>query len=175
MTHTDTMDLRETLLEGLDEPLTANHLPADGDLSELDSLLAESLAAQAERAEVKAARERIKRGGLSAEQAALDNALVALWADQYEWQSVTTAGIFNRYTCACGATHTVFDCVMVEQKHRGQPFTRRWINPSTEHRAQPRSMPAERTTIVREHQVGVCGACAPQSGWRLEGATIWKG
>ena len=160
-----------------DPGLEAAYNPAPGThggLDELEALLSESMAQVAERNETKAARERLRKGGQSAEQTALDNELVALWADRYEWQAVSTAGIFNRYTCACGSTHTVFDCVMVEEASRRDKFTRRWINPSTEHRAQPRTMPSERTTIVREHQVGVCDACVAASGWKLEGAATWK-
>ena len=144
------------------------------DLSELEELLESSMSAAAERNETKAARERLKRGGQSREQTAHDNALVKAWADLYEWQAVATAGVFNRYSCECGAVHTVFDCLMVEELHRSQKHTRRWVNPSVEHRAQPRNMPTTRSTIVREHLVGTCGQCASANSWTLEGATIWK-
>lgn len=150
-------------------------LAAADPFADLDALLDESMEQRAVEQQARAARERLRRGVAQApgeRQADLDR--IKLWQDRYEWLPIATAGVFNRFSCACGNTSTIFDCIMIEEKHKTDPWSKRFVNVGVERRASPRVGEPPRVTVVREQAVVACDKCAHTKGWRLDDPTIWR-
>lgn len=135
----------------------------------LDELLAESLVATREAQEAKAARERAKRGGLSAAQQAEDNDRIRRWELAHEWKAVANAALFERHSCACGKHQTIFRQLMTRQQHRHLRDSQRWQQAD----ASIANLPNE--VVVQKWETPMCPACAPQAGFEFRNVTEWKG
>lgn len=135
--------------------------------SDLDDLLAESLAAAREEAEAKQARERAKRGGQSASEAAEDAERIRRWELAHEWKAVANVALFERHTCACGRHQTIFRQLMTRQQHRHLRDSQRWQRVD----ASLANLPNE--VVVQKWETPMCPACAPQAGFEFRNVTEW--
>lgn len=147
-------DLLEESLEESDDPL--------------NELLAESLAATREALEAKAARERRKRGGQSAEQQAEDAERIRRWELAHEWKAIANVALFERYTCACGRHQTIFRQLMTRQQHRHLRDSQRWQQAD----AALADLPNE--VVVQKWETPMCPACSPQVGFEFRNVTEWQ-
>ena len=140
----------------------------DPDFDDLNALLADSLESEREKVEAKAARERKKRGGLSQTERIEDEARIAAWEARHEWEDIANVGQFRRYDCACGQHHTVFEQLMVRQRHRYLRDSFRWQQQA----ASQMALPSE--TVLRLTEVPVCGSCMDSKGWDFTHSTEWR-
>ena len=157
------MSAHDTDLEDL---LTESQSSLEAD-DPLNELLAESLAATREQLEAKAARERAKRGGLSAAQQAEDAERIRRWELAHEWKAVANVALFERHTCACGRHQTIFRQLMTRQQHRHLRDSQRWQRAD----ASLADLPNE--VVVQKWKTPMCPACAPQAGFEFRNVTEW--
>lgn len=160
------MSAHDTDLEDL---LTESQSSLEESDDPLNELLAESLAATREALEAKAARERRKRGGQSAEQQAEDAERIRRWELAHEWKAVANVALFERYTCACGRHQTIFRQLMTRQQHRHLRDSQRWQQAD----AALTDLPNE--VVVQKWQTPMCPACSPQVGFEFRNVTEWEG
>ena len=138
------------------------------DFDDLNALLSDSLQSERERADAKATRERLKRGGLSTTERIEDEARIAAWEARHEWEDVANVGQFRRYDCHCGQHHTVFEQLMVKQRHRHLRDSFRWQQQAASQVVLPNE------TVIRLISVPVCECCIATKGWDLSTATEWR-
>jgi len=158
------MSAHDTDLEDL---LTESQSSLEAD-DPLNELLAESLAAAREQLEAKAARERAKRGGLSAAQQPEDAERIRRWELAHEWKAVANVAMFERHTCACGRHQTIFRQLMTRQQHRHLRDSQRWQRAD----ASLADLPNE--VVVQKWETPMCPACAPQAGFEFRNVTEWQ-
>jgi len=160
-TGADTPDVLEDLM---------NETRADAlaDTDPLAELLAESLAATREELEAKAARERRKRGGQSAAEAAEDAERLRRWELAHEWKPVANVALFERHTCdSCGRHQTIFRQLMTRQQHRHLRDSQRW------QQAEGALTDLPNEVVVQKWSSPMCPACAPQAGFEFRNVTEW--
>jgi len=138
--------------------------PEEG-FDELDELLAGALEERKVAEQVKVARAKAK-GGFQLDAADLER--IRRWELEREWTAVANTAIFRRYQCACGFHATVFEGMMLEQKHRTDSHAHRWTNIEAPQAGLPN------TTAIRVQETEFCQRCAAPKGFELAGATIWK-
>lgn len=160
-----TTDQQDAPAPGNEPPIFEETLD---ELSDLDALLEESMQSERAKAEAKAARERLKRSGLSATERIEDEARIAAWEAANEWENVANVGQFRRFNCACGQHYTVFEQLMVRQRHRHLRDSSRWQQQS----AGSLTLPNE--TVLRHTAIASCEACIATKGWDLSNATEWR-
>jgi hypothetical protein len=150
------------------QPDAAEPDEPDADFDDLNALLAESLTTVKETAEAKIARERLKRGGITAEERRADAERIAAWEAKHEWLDVANVGQFSRFSCGCGTSYTVFTQLMVRQRHRHLRDSFRWQQQQTAQAALPNE------TVIADYPVKTCAGCADSKGWIMAHATEWK-
>lgn len=141
---------------------------ADDPFAELDGLIADGMRERSEAAAAKAARERMKRGGLSAVERAEDAARIRAWETKYEYTPEANVALFTQYECACGSRKTVFTALLERQRHKVMQTTRRWLPAE----AAKADLPNE--TALTRKAIPVCWDCAPAKGWDLAKAYTWN-
>lgn len=168
--HSDPIDEAEEEQEAQDDGVTDTPAPiAEDDFSDLEALLDESMGVLKESAAVKAAKDRLKRGGLSLREKLADEIRVAEWQLKHEWEAVANAVHFSRQVCACGHASSVFLGLMERQQHRHlKNGTQRWFAVKESKAALPNEV------IIRTISVPVCECCALDKGWDFTKATEWK-
>lgn len=140
----------------------------EDDFDDLNALLAESLTTIKETAEAKLSRERLKRGGITAEERRADAERIAAWEAKHEWLDVANVGQFSRFSCGCGTSYTVFTQLMIRQRHRHLRDSFRWQQQQTTQAALPNE------TVIADYPVKTCASCADSKGWIMAHATEWK-
>lgn len=162
--------LEESVEEANDEgdAVAEEQAAAPDALPDLDDLLSQSVAARKESIEAKAARERLRRGGLSARERAEDQARLAAWEAAHEWSAAANVALFGVQVCACGEEHSLFLGLMERQTHRHLKGTQRWVKAETSKAALPNEV------CYRKAEVAMCAACCTDKGWPWEQATVWK-
>jgi hypothetical protein len=146
------------------KPLPDADEPDEG-FDELEELLGEAMDAQREITRVKELRKKQKGGfGLSAE----DEARIRAWELAREWTAVANCAIFKRYECACGYHSTVFEGLMLEQKHRHDKHANRWTAQETSVAALPNN------TAIRTKPIPMCQRCANSKGFSLVTDLQWR-
>lgn len=132
---------------------------------ELEELLQGAMAERNDVEKIKAARAKAKGGfGLSPE----DLERIKKWELAKEWIAVSNTAIFKRYVCACGYHSTVFEGLMLEQRHRHDKHANRWT-------AQENSVAAlPNNTAIRVKQIPMCQRCAEGKGFSLKTDVIWQ-
>lgn len=149
-------------LDDLLEPQDSNpENETETGFDELDSLLSESLASVRESAAAKAAKERMKRGGLSAAEQAADAERIRRWELAHEWRPEANAALFERLTCRCGSHSTIFKQLLQRQVHRHLRSSQRWQAVA----ASRADLPNE--VIFKEVKTAMCPACASAAGFDL--------
>lgn len=134
-------------------------------VDELEALLGEAMADAKTAQGVKEARAKAKAGyGLSAE----DQERVRKWELAKEWLPVANCAIFKRYVCSCGFHSTVFEGLMLEQRHRHSKFANRWTKQDAAQAALPNS------TAIRTKTIPMCQRCADSKGFSLVTDLHWK-
>jgi hypothetical protein len=152
----------ETLLNPKPVPDVGD--PEEG-FDELEELLEGAMAERADIEKVKAARAKAKGGyGLSPE----DQERIRKWELAREWTAVSNTAIFKRYVCACGYHSTVFEGLMLEQKHRTDSHANRW----TAQDASVANLP--NNTAIRVKHIPMCQRCANGKGFSLATDVIWQ-
>lgn len=132
------------------------------DFSDLEALLAESVAAQAEAGAVKAARARQALGKQSKEEQAADAARIAEWSARHEWQSVAQVAIFETVVCQhCDSATTIFTGLFVKQVGRNNQTSRRWLPPGP----GVSFVDLPKQTAIRERAVAWCSTCIEEQGF----------
>jgi hypothetical protein len=138
---------------------------AEEEIDELEALLGEALADKKVADHVKAARAKAKSGfGLSAE----DLERIRKWELAKEWLPVANTALFKRYVCTCGFHTTVFEGLMLEQRHRHSSHANRW----TVQEAALASLPNK--TAIRTARIPMCQRCAASKGYSLVTDLEWQ-
>jgi hypothetical protein len=158
--------LKATPTEGekaeLNEELEA--LLADP-VDELDSLLADAMSEHNEAKSVVEARKRAKGGfGLGKD----DLERIRKWELAKEWLPVANVALFRRYTCQCGFHATVYEGLMLEQRHRHSTHANRW----TDQKTSVASLPNK--SAIRKSAVPMCRRCATGKGYSLATDLEWN-
>lgn len=150
-------------LSELDALLAKPEKPAQtSPLLDLDSLLAESIASRDAAAQVKADRERLKKGRMSREEADDTLARIRQWEARNEWKPLATAAVFEHTTCECGYYSEVFSHLMHRQKHKHSAGLTRLVMADTILEGLPKE------TIIQHFSVTICAECAKEKGWDTE-------
>ena len=116
-----------------------------------------------------AAKERLRKGGGSDYERAMDRALVMRVAETLgEWKAISNVGMFHRYNCQCGSSHDVFMSVLLHMEHAREKGLRQLL-----------TIPAVRPdlpkyTMIREQAVESCTHCARAAGWDFEQKATWS-
>ena len=132
---------------------------------ELEELLEGAMAERNDAQKVKDARAKAKGGyGLSPE----DLERIRKWELAKEWLPVSNTAIFKRYVCACGYHSTVFEGLMLEQKHRHDTHANRWTSQETSVANLPNN------TAIRVKHIPMCQRCANGKGFSLATDVIWQ-
>ena len=166
-------DLADALLDLIDEEpelLEAPTPPADP-FADLDNLLSEALAAQAERTAGERYRKALKSPGLTREEAAEIQAKLREWEDRREWNSVAeTALTIRTYCTTCRTTTDSFGGFFKRQTHRNKKDLTRWL-------AIPKpqgGLPRERA--LRRVEEKFCLNCLAARGFGKDVAeVVWEG
>lgn len=137
-------------------------------LDDLDALLNESVKMSDEDKAIKFLREKQKRGGLTKEERAEDEARIRDWESRREWDTKANVGVFNKTVCTCGGQSITWSHLMHMQVHKEKKVTR-----NVRATAQVAAMPN-----VIAHQVitvDCCEECAEVKGWDLSQApaSVW--
>ena len=156
----------EALIAEADEEEAAPAPTSDpDDLSDLDALLGEAMAERTTAQSVADARKKAKGGyALSAD----DLARVRAWELAREWLPVMNVALFHRYQCACGKHNTVYEGLMLEQRHRNNATANRWTTQENADAKLPNRV------AIRKSQVPVCPACANSKGWNMSTDLEWN-
>lgn len=137
----------------------------DEGFDELEELLAGAMEERNDVQKVKDLRAKAKGGyGLSPE----DQERVRKWELAREWVAVSNTAIFKRYVCACGYHSTVFEGLMLEQRHRTDSHANRW----TAQDASVASLP--NNTAIRVKHIPMCQRCVNGKGFSLATDVIWQ-
>ena len=166
-------DLADALLDLIDEEpelLEAPAAPADP-FADLDDLLSEALAAQAERTAGERYRKALKSPGLSREEAAEIQAKLREWEDRREWNSVAeTALTIRTYCTTCRTTTDSFGGFFKRQTHRNKKDLTRWLAiPKPQGR-----LPRER--VLRRVEEKFCLHCLAARGFGKDvPEVVWEG
>jgi hypothetical protein len=164
----DTLDSDEDFqeLESLinPKPVPDADDPEEGS-DELEELLAGAMEERKLDEYAKAARTKAKGGyGLSAD----DLERIRQWELRREWIAVSNTAIFKRYICACGYHSTIFEGLMLEQRHRSDSHANRW----TAQDASVANLP--NNTAVRVKKIPMCQRCASSKGFPISSEVIWE-
>lgn len=172
---TSAADMADALLDLLtDEPELLSAAPAatpENPFADLDELLHEAMAAQAEKVAGERYRKALKSPGLSREEAAEIQAKLREWEDRREWLSVAeTALTIKTYCTTCRSWSSSFGGFFKHQVHRDKKQLERWL-------AIPRpqgGLPKERA--VRKVEEKHCLCCLPLRGFGEDTVeVIWEG
>ena len=148
----------------LNEELDSLLAPDTNDLSDLDNLLGEAMAERKTALAVVEARKRAKGGyALGAD----DLERIRKWELAREWLPVANVALFRRYTCQCGFHATVYEGLMLEQKHRHSTHANRW----TDQKAAVANLPNK--SAIRKSAVPICQRCAVSKGYSLATDLEW--
>lgn len=140
------------------------------EFDELNALLADAMQNSKAGLEVKAAREKLKKGGLSAAEREADAARIAEWESKHEWRAEANVALFIETGCDdCGTYSQAFSHYMQRQAHRHLRESRRWV---TTDRIMS-DLPNE--VVIQTKMTAMCEDCAPAKGWLIEQATKWEG
>jgi hypothetical protein len=160
------VDLLTPDLEELEQESPAQPAP---EVDPLEALLAESLKSRDDKLAAKAARDRIKRGGLNSTEKIETEALIREWELRHEWEVVANVALFERQECHCGVNRTVFVTLLSRQVHRHmKDKPQRWTRTDKALTALPNEVK------VRVKAVEICDVCAEGKGWNLQQATEWR-
>lgn len=129
------------------------------DFDDLEALLGEAKAAERDAAEVKAARERAKRGGLAPAQREEDVQRLREWEAKHEWRAVANVAQFERHRCACGRQQTIFRQLMQKQQHRHLRGSVRYVQVEV----QLADLPNE--ILVQKWSTPMCTECCTRQGF----------
>lgn len=172
-TFTSAADMADALLDLLgDEPELVAAKPVVADpFADLDDLLSEALAAQAERTAGERYRKALKSPGLSREEVTEIQAKLREWEDRREWHSVAeTALTIRTYCTTCRTTTDSFGGFFKRQTHRQKKDLTRWL-------AIPKpqgGLPRERA--LRRVEEKFCLSCLATRGFGKDVAeVIWEG
>ncbi len=166
-TAADDQDIEEEFAELLAEVEAEDgQAVASGDgFDELEALLGEAVEAQSEAAKLKELRKKQKGGfGLSED----DLERIRKWELAKEWIAVSNTAIFKRYVCSCGFHSTVFEGLMLEQRHRHDKHANRWTAQSTSIASLPNN------TAIRTKPIPMCQRCALGKGFSLVTDLQWR-
>lgn len=154
-----------TELEALINPKPTPDAQDGEGFDELEALLGEAMADRKTAEAVKQLRAKAKGGfGLSTE----DQGRIRAWELAKEWLPVANTALFKRYVCTCGFHTTVFEGLMLEQRHRHSSHANRW----TAQEAALASLPNK--TAIRTAQIPMCQRCAASKGYSLVTDLEWQ-
>ena len=174
---TSAADMADALLDLLtDEPELSAAAPAtpaapENPFADLDELLHEAMAAQAEKVAGERYRKALKSPGLSREEAAEIQAKLREWEDRREWNSVAETALTIRTSCTtCRTTTDSFGGFFKRQTHRNKNGLTRWL-------AIPKpqgGLPRERA--LRKVEEKFCLHCLAARGFGKDVAeVVWEG
>lgn len=131
------------------------------DTDPLEELLAESLSADAERAQFQSDLKARKRGfvGMSAAEVEFCNSRMQAFEQARVWRPIENLAVFARFVCmGCSSERLVFTRYMQAQASRTNPTARRWDTVIKPNAAVPTRCAVERRLTP------ICPSCAPQAG-----------
>lgn len=132
---------------------------------ELEALLGAAMKEKKLVEAVKATRAKAKSGyGLSAE----DLERIRRWELAKEWTPVANVALFHRYVCNCGFHTTIFEGLMLEQRHKADQHANRWTSQDNE----TENLPSK--TAIRKTGIIMCQRCAGANGYSLVTDLEWN-
>lgn len=134
----------------------------EDDFSDLDALVDAAMTSVRAAQETKAARERLKRGGLSAKEREETEARLRRWEAQHEWEAEAHCAHWLIVECkACESQGRIFQGIMTRYKHKTMRSAIRYLPRAIEESALPRDI------YTRTAQVELCELCAEEAGWTV--------
>lgn len=153
----------------LDAVIAEPSATAPADIDDLDALLGESMAVKRSNDAAKAAKERLKRGGMSQAERLETEALIRQWELAHEWKPEANVALFTRQVCHCGVEQTCFNRLMTRMRHRHLAHSAmRWLPAEVAQSVLPNE------TTIRVVKVPLCGSCAETKGWSMVNPILWK-
>lgn len=138
---------------------------AEEGIDELEDLLAGAMEERKIAQQVKDARAKAKSGFQLGKD---DLERIRRWELEREWLPVANTVFFRRSECACGFHSTVFEALMLEQRHRHSQFANRWTKAETSQAELPNK------SVIRREYVPMCQRCCTGKGFQLAGAQQWE-
>jgi hypothetical protein len=138
----------------------AKELAEVEEIDALELLLQESLQPAREKATLKAAREKMARGGLSKAERADIESKIREWESKLEWDMQANVATYLQQTClGCDNITSIFTGLMHRQTHKTVRQTQRWVAARVELAAYPNEVAVQRTTAP------MCCLCGDDRGY----------
>lgn len=135
------------------------------DIDPLEALLAESMEPVRAKAEMRANRDKLARGGLTAQERKEIESKIREWESKVEWKGEANVLLIIRQECTrCGLRWHSNGGLFTRQVHRAQSHARRWVRAESELAQLPNE-----TALKLEH-VGMCYGCADERGFKVDSA-----
>lgn len=143
--------------------------PNDDPFAELEAELEKAVASQRAAKEAKAAKDRLKRGGMSAKDLAEDMLRLRDWEAKHEWKAAANVGLFIQHQCKCESVNDVFEGIFRREVHRHLQDSTRYVKVTS----SLADLPNE--TVIQIRYCDVCELCAEEKGWNLAApTTVWE-
>lgn len=138
---------------------------ASDSIPDLDDLLGTAKAEAKDKAEVKATRNRLAKGGLSDRERGEDLARLREWESRNLYKPVANVACFTESCCAkCGDYTYLFTGLMERQAHRHIDTTQRWLKTDTAKTDLDNEVMVKRTTTP------FCVQCMTEVGFTFNNA-----
>lgn len=149
----DSSDLQSLLAESIAQAV---------EVFSLEDLLSESMAEAKERVDTKLLRQRVASGGMGKQETIDANSILRIWEARREWVKTHNTITFTRCFCEqCGSYYPQFQSYGEQQNHKTTTATR-WIKvPSHTSPELPRIV------LYEDSYVPTCEVCAAASGWKV--------
>lgn len=132
---------------------------------DLEDLLGTAKAEAKDKAEVKAAKQRLARGGMSDRERAEDLARLRDWESKNLYKSVANVACFTESCCERCADHTyLFTGLMERQVHRHIETTQRWL------KVDKIKTDLDNEVMVRQQTTPFCLQCMTEIGFTFNNA-----
>lgn len=153
-------ELLNSLLENIPPPQAAKAQ----DIFSLDELLAESMAVQSQREQMKSIRKAAANGFGTKEERDANNELLRKWEAAREWNKVANVAGFNRCLClACDSYSVAFAGYYERQVHRSNVSIERLVKVTTAHTDS-----FKKEVKYFDETSAVCEDCLELQGYPIE-------
>jgi hypothetical protein len=138
---------------------------SSGSIPDLDDLLGTAKAEAKDKAEAKAARQRLVKGGLSDREREEDLARLREWESRNLYKPVANVACFIESSCTkCGDYTYLFTGLMERQVHRHVATTQRWL------KTDIIKTDLDNEVMVREQTTPFCVECMADVGFTFNNA-----
>lgn len=137
------------------------------EFDELNSLISEQLAADAEEKRLRVLKKRIFGSNVTQTEREQHAAEIAQLELKIIWEPTAQCAVFKRMTCrCCGEVQIVFEARMLEMRHRTNPQSRRWA-------AFPNlGSDLPKKTMFHDTEAEGCFSCLDSVEWNILRAEV---